>query len=88
MEVEGAEPTSSTQPQVEVRKPERGFIEALKQKPDEIKQWWAELTAVFDKSFLALICSLMPTSAMIFSKELHAGQVQQIFFRFPLFICI
>ena len=58
MEVEGAEPTSSTEPQVEVPKPERGFIEALKQKPDEIKQWWADLTAVFDKSFLALICSV------------------------------
>jgi hypothetical protein len=60
MEVEGAE-TASGGMQAEAGeapKPERGFIEALKAKPDEIKQWWADLTAVFDKSFLALICSV------------------------------
>ena len=55
MEVEGAEPASGMQPQIEALEPERGFIERLKAKPDEIKQWWADLTAVFDKSFLAMI---------------------------------
>ena len=57
METDGAEPASGMQLEAAAA-PERGFVEAIKAKPGEIKQWWADLTAVFDKSFLALICSV------------------------------
>ena len=39
-------------------RPAPSFVDSIKAKPEEIRVWWRDLTAVFDKSFLALICSV------------------------------
>ena len=45
-------------PGADCPRPAPSLVDSIKAKPEEIRVWWRDLTAVFDKSFLALICSV------------------------------